>query len=138
MNNYTIADFNKQFPDGAACLEWLKNYLYPDGVFCPQYQMVTNHSRITKRLACSCNRCGKHTYPMTGTILECSRTPLRQWFFAVFLMSTTRCAISAKQLQPALGVTCKTSWLVFCFRSKTCYLPRPHTTPVICSLDTTL
>ncbi|MBL7208820.1 MAG: transposase [Dehalococcoidia bacterium] len=106
-------------PDDAACLEWFKNYLYPDSVFCPQCQMVTNHSRLTKRLAYSCSRCGNHTYPMTGTILERSRTPVRQWFLAVFLMSTTRCGISAKQLQRALGVTYKTSWLVFCFRSKT-------------------
>ena len=61
-------------------------------------------------MLCSTRRC---TYPMAGTILERSRTPLKQWFFAVFLMSTTRCGISAKQLQGALGVTYKTAWRMF-------------------------
>jgi hypothetical protein len=33
MEEYTIANFNGDFPDDAACLEWLKNYLYPEGRF---------------------------------------------------------------------------------------------------------
>lgn len=113
MQKYTIADFNKQFPNDDACLEWLKKYLYPKGVFCKQCSMITPHSRLTQRLAYSCNRCGNHTYPMSGTIFERSRTPLKHWFYAVFLMSTTRCGISAKQLQRELGVTYKTAWRMF-------------------------
>jgi transposase len=50
---------------------------------------------------------------MVGTIFEKSTTPLKQWFYAMFLMSATRCGISAKQLQRELGVTYKTAWRIF-------------------------
>jgi len=50
---------------------------------------------------------------MAGTIMEKSATPLRLWFYAMFLMASTRCGISAKQLERELGVTYKTAWRMF-------------------------
>jgi len=47
---------------------------------------------------------------MAGTIFEKSATPLRLWFYAIFLMSATRCGISVKQIQREVGVTYKTAW----------------------------
>jgi transposase len=113
MKRYSITEFNKQFPDDDACLEWLKNYVHPNGIFCRNCQDITPHSRLVKRKAYSCNKCGSHSYPMAGTIFEDSRTPLKYWFYAIFLMSATRCGISAKQLQRELGVTYKTAWRMF-------------------------
>jgi transposase len=113
MNKYTIKDFNKQFPDDNACLEWLKNYQFTDGIICKTCGKVTNHSKLSNVPVYSCNRCGSHTHPMVGTIFENTRTPLRDWFYAMFIMSATRCGISAKQLQRELGVTYKTAWRMF-------------------------
>lgn len=113
MERYTIKDFNKQFPNDDACLEWLKNVLYPCGIFCKSCDRVTNHSKLSNLPVYSCNRCGSHTHPMANTIFERSRTPLTHWFYAIFLMSHTRCGISAKQLQRELGVTYKTAWRMF-------------------------
>ena len=45
--------------------------------------------------------------------MEKSSTPLRSWFYAMFLMASTRCGISAKQLERELGVTYKTAWRIF-------------------------
>jgi len=50
---------------------------------------------------------------MKGTIFEGSRTPLKQWFYAIFTMSATRSGVSAKQLERELGVTYKTAWRMF-------------------------
>jgi transposase-like protein len=50
---------------------------------------------------------------MAGTILEHSSTQLRLWFHAIFLVASTRCGISAKQLQRETGVTYKTAWRMF-------------------------
>jgi hypothetical protein len=46
---------------------------------------------------------------MKGTIFEKSTTSLHQWFYAMYLMASTRCGISAKQLERELGVTYKTA-----------------------------
>jgi len=113
MEKYTINDFNKQFPNDTACLEWLKNYLYPNGITCNSCGKVTSHSKLSNLPVYSCNRCGSHTHPMVGTIFERSRTPLKHWFYAMFLMSATRCGISAKQVQRETGVTYKTAWRMF-------------------------
>ena len=113
MNKYTIADFNKQFPDENACLEWLKTYRYPSGIFCKVCGKATNHSKLSKKPIYSCNRCGTHVHPRVDTIFERSRTPLTSWFYAIFLMSATRCGISAKQLERELGVSYKTAWRMF-------------------------
>jgi transposase-like protein len=51
--------------------------------------------------------------PTAGTILHKSSTPLKQWFYAIFLMAQTRTGISAAQLQRELGVTYKTAWRMF-------------------------
>jgi transposase len=113
MKNYTIADFNRDFPDDNACLEWLKNYLYPDGIYCKSCGEVTPHSKLSNIPVYSCNRCGSHAHPMAGTIFERSRTSLKNWFYAIYLMSATRCGISAKQIQRETGVTYKTAWRMF-------------------------
>lgn len=113
MNKYSIKDFEKQFPDDDACLEWIKNYLYPDGIYCKTCEMVTPHSKLSNIPVYSCNRCGRHIHPMAGTIFQDTRTPLKSWFYAMFLMSATKCGISAKQLERELGVTYKTAYRIF-------------------------
>jgi len=113
MERYTIADFNRDFPDDNACLEWLKNHLYPNGIFCQKCGQVTKHHKITTRRSYSCDVCGHHVHPTSGTIFEHSTTPLKLWFHAIYLMSSTRCGISAKQIERETGVTYKTAWRMF-------------------------
>ena len=45
-----------------------------------------------------------------GTIFHKSSTSLHLWFYAMYLMTSTRCGISAKQLEREIGVTYKTAW----------------------------
>lgn len=113
MRKYTIHDFNRDFPDDDACLDYMRDVLYPDGIECRFCERVTKHHRLKGRKAYSCQDCGTHVYPLAGTIFEKSRTPLKSWFYAMFLMSVTRCGISAKQLERELGVTYKTAWRMF-------------------------
>ncbi len=56
---------------------------------------------------------GHHFYPLAGTIFEKSTTPLHIWFYAMYQMGSTRCGISAKQIQRETGVTYKTAWRMF-------------------------
>jgi transposase len=110
---YSIFEFDREFPDDAACLDYLTTKLYPDGIFCPKCQRVTKHHRVKSRPAYSCQFCGHYEYPMAGTIFQDSATSLRLWFYGIYLMASTRCGISAKQLERELGVTYKTAWRMF-------------------------
>lgn len=113
QQRYSKNDFDNRFPNDDACLEWLKNRRWPDGVYCEKCKRITKHYRVTNRSAYACEFCGTHVFPMQGTILEHSSTSLRTWFHAMFLMANTRCGISAKQLQRETGVTYKTAWRMF-------------------------
>jgi transposase-like protein len=113
MERYTICDFERDFPDEETCLEWLREYLYPEGIFCKVCDRVTKHHRVRSRPSYSCDRCGHHEHPTAGTIFHRSRTPLRLWFRAILLMAQTRCGISAKAIERDLGVTYKTAWRMF-------------------------
>src|SRR5712692_3424729 len=118
MKPYTIKDFNRDFPNDAACLDWLKNYLYPNGITCenktcPRQGQVTKHYRDLQRRSYSCAYCGHHVHPTAGTFFHKSPTLLRLWFYAIYQMSSTRCGISAKQIQRETGVTYKTAWRMF-------------------------
>lgn len=113
MQKFTKKEFDRRFPTDDACLEWLKNYLYPNGIFCKACQKITSHHKVAKRRSYSCAYCGHHVHPTSGTIYHKSATSLRDWFYAVFLMAHTRMGISAKQLERELGVTYKTAWRMF-------------------------
>ena len=115
MQRYTIKQFNEDFPDEAICLEYVAALVYPTfpEIHCRTCGEVLKHHRLNGRKAYSCQRCGTHVYPLAGTIFEKSRTPLKSWFYAMYLMSTTRMGISAKQVERELGVTYKTAWRMF-------------------------
>jgi len=113
MIRYTFKDFERQFPSDDACLEWLKNYLYPDGIYCETCKRITTHHKVASRRSYSCQFCGHHVHPTANTIYHKSSTSLRTWFHAIYLMAQTRCGISAKQIERETGVTYKTAWRMF-------------------------
>jgi len=47
-----------------------------------------------------------------GTVLHRTRTDLRTWFLAIWLLASTKKAPSAAELARQLGVTGKTAWLL--------------------------
>src|SRR5208282_5747567 len=111
---YTIQDFKSQFPDDEACLEHLKEQRFPGGItYCEKCQQDRKHYKITGRPVYSCDHCGTQISPMAGTIFEHSSTSLVLWYYAMYLMASTRCGISAKQIQRETGVTYKTAWRMF-------------------------
>ncbi len=109
----TYSRFLELFPDNDACLEYLKEKFYSDGTECPKCGKASKFHRIKGRSAYSCQWCGNHVYPTAGTIFHKSTVSLQLWFFGVYLMTSTRCGISAKQLEREIGVTYKTAHRMF-------------------------
>ena len=115
-STYSVMEFMGEFPDDQSCLDWLWRRLdSTDGehAHCPKCNERRKFHRVASRPSYSCDVCGHHIHPTAGTIFHKSSTSLHLWFYAIFLMSSTRCGISAKQLERELGVTYKTAWRMF-------------------------
>jgi transposase len=111
---YTVDTFNQEFPNDDACLAHIAEERFPGNVTkCEKCGVDRKHYRVRGRTAYACDHCGNHIYPLAGTILEKSTTSLRLWFYAMYLMGSTRCGVSAKQIQRETGVTYKTAWRMF-------------------------
>src|SRR5690348_4792665 len=111
---YTRNQFDRDFPNDDVCLDTVKQMRWPSGmIYCATCEKKRKHYRVKGRTAYACDYCGNHIYPLVGTIFEKSTTSLRTWFQAMYLMGSTRCGISAKQIQRETGVTYKTAWRMF-------------------------
>ena len=115
-SQYSLFEFMRQYPDDNACLESLWRTRYSeDGehACCPKCEtqrVFKRYETTQQRQSWSCTGCGYKLHPTAGTIFHKSSTSLHLWFYAMYLMASTRCGISAKQLERELGVTYKTAW----------------------------
>lgn len=106
----------REFPDDAACLNHLWRTRYaPDGehAHCPKCDRERTFKRYQTaqgRQSWTCTGCGHHIHPTAGTIFANSSTSLHLWYYAMYLMTSTRCGISAKHLEREIGVSYKTAW----------------------------
>jgi transposase-like protein/predicted RNA-binding Zn-ribbon protein involved in translation (DUF1610 family) len=107
---FTVQDFFRRFPDDNTCLDHLMAIRYGETFDCPKCGKSGRFTRITKLPAYACPWCGHHIHPMVGTPFERSRTPLQKWFYAMYLFTTSRHGVPAKELQRQLGVTYKCAW----------------------------
>lgn len=114
-----VMEFMREFPDDAACLDYLWRTRYaPDGehAYCPRCATARRFRRYKgkrQRQVWTCTSCSYQLSPTAGTIFHKSSTSLHLWFYAMWLMTSTRCGVSAKQLERELGVTYKTAWRMF-------------------------
>ena len=116
---YSLMEFQRDFPDDETCLHWLWRTRYsPDGehALCPrcgEERVFHRYATKQQRQSWTCTHCSLHIHPTAGTVFHKSSTALHLWFYALYLMTSTRCGISAKQLERELGVTYKTAWRIF-------------------------
>ena len=111
-----MMEFMRVFPDDRTCLDWLWRKRYAeDGshAHCPSCDRDRKFHRVNGRPTYDCDTCGHHINPTAGTIFHKSSTSLHLWFYAMWIMTSTRCGVSAKQLERELGVTYKTAWRMF-------------------------
>jgi transposase len=111
----SFMEFVREFPDDAACLDYLWRTRYSeDGehATCPKCEQERSFKRYAtkqRRQSWTCTGCGHHIQPTAGTIFHKSSTSLHLWFYAIYLVSSSRCGIAAKQLEREIGVNYKTA-----------------------------
>lgn len=106
----TLTQFLARFPDDDACLDHMMRVRYGERFLCSKCLRTARYYRVRGRRAYECEHCGNQVYPTAGTPFENTRTPLRSWFHVMFLFTTTRNGVAAKEVQRQLGVTYKTAW----------------------------
>ena len=115
----SLMEFMREFPNDEACLRhvWRERFaLDGEHAFCQrcdQERMFKRYTTAQKRPCWFCSACGYRIHPLVGTIFERSSTSLHLWFYAMYLITSTRCGISAKHLERELGVHYKTAWRMF-------------------------
>jgi transposase-like protein len=105
----TITEFMDKFPDDDACLEYLMDLRHGSHIDCPKCGKHGKFHRIKRHPAYECAWCGYEIYPMVGTIFHRSHVPLQKWFYALYLFTTSRHGVPAKELQRQLGVSYPTA-----------------------------
>jgi transposase len=111
-SGYSMMEFMREYADDAACRDQLwRDRFAPDGhhAHCPKCDRKRKFHRTRTRASYTCDSCGLHIHPQKGTIFERSSTSLHLWFYAMYLMTSTRCGVSAKQLERELGVGYRTA-----------------------------
>jgi transposase len=118
-SSYSLMEFMREFPNDEACLQHLwRTRCSPDGetAHCPKCEQdrpFKRYETAQRRQSWTCTGCGHHLHPTAGTIFHKSSTSLHLWFYAIYLITSTRCGISAKHLERELGVRYKTAWRMF-------------------------
>lgn len=104
----TMVEFEERFATEAACRDYLFGVRWPEGWRCPH--CAASDGWRNRRGLIECRRCGHHSSVTAGTVFHGTKTPLRLWFKAIFLMVTQKNGVSAKALQHFLGLSYPTAW----------------------------
>lgn len=110
MVKFTIRQFNEKYPTEDACLTEIFANRYGTLKKCPACKKDTKFYKVKGRKCYACQWCSYQLHPLADTIFHKSETPLKSWFFAIFLFANSRNGVSAKELERQLGVTYKTAW----------------------------
>ncbi len=111
MAECTFKQFQEMYPSDDVCLAKLMEVNYGGTeIVCPGCGVDSKFHPLSKRRAFVCQYCGHHIYPCAGTIFHKSRTKLTEWFFVMYLMTSTRHGVAAKEVERQLGVTYKCAW----------------------------
>jgi hypothetical protein len=128
-----LIDVAKNFATEEACVNYLEQMRWPDGVEClkcgakkvTRYQTAETTRKVKSRKTgtielkpvpsrfiyqCTAEGCGHQFSVTTGTIFHDSHLDLEKWFNAVALLCNAKKGISALQMKRDLKTAYKTAW----------------------------
>lgn len=104
-----FSEFQAQFCDEDACRAYLAASRWPDGYCCPRCAHGFAFE-LPRRKLWQCKSCGHQVSATAGSVLHRTRAPLRDWFWAAYLVTSHTPGMSALQLQRQLGIRYETAW----------------------------
>src|SRR5260221_543176 len=107
----TLAEFMDHFKDEETCRQHFTAIRFRNGKYCPHCGNTEIYTfKDGKRYRCKA--CKQDFRIQTGTVFGESKLPLKKWFIAIYLLSTSSKGISSVQLAKHAGVTQKTGWFM--------------------------
>jgi len=108
----SLIEFQRKFATEKACQEHLFRLRWPEGYHCPRCHHHQAYFHRSRHLY-QCKACGYQVSLTAGTIFHKTRTPLRKWFWMIFLMGRQKSGISMLSLQRMLEIgSYKTIWVM--------------------------
>src|SRR5271170_7269463 len=103
----TLPEFQRVFPDDAACARYLEHLRWPNGFTCPKCVKLGEPYRFAKRTSVilRCRACHANVSLTATTVMKSSRMPLSVWFWGAYLVTTQTPGQSALQFQRQLGLS---------------------------------
>lgn len=113
QKSMNILQFQDQFSTEEACETYLFQMKWPNGYQCERCQHdQCFQTKSRKLILYECKHCRYQATVTVGTTFERTRTDLRKWFWAIYLVSHDKRGVSATMLTTELSVTYKTAWLM--------------------------
>lgn len=106
----SIRNLLDTYPTQQDCFDLLENVLWADGIISP-FDKDSQVYRCANRKY-RCRNTGKYFNVLKGTMFEASKIELRDWFMAIWMLSTNGSGMTSVDLAKDLGVTQKTAWFM--------------------------
>lgn len=107
----SLIEFSEIYATEELCVMDLWERRNQSGFSCSKCGHLDGY-KIKSRKVWECKQCKHHTSIFVGSVFENSKLELRKWYWAAFLIISSKAGISAKELQSQIGVTYKTAWYV--------------------------
>ena len=107
----TLVGFMEMYPTQDACRRALFEQRWREGFRCPRCAHEVAWY-LRGRGLYECAGCGYQASVTAGTLFHKTRTDLRKWLLAIWLLASMKKPPSAAELARQLGVTGKTAWLL--------------------------
>lgn len=106
-----LTQFLDHFKDEATCKAYLEAQRWGGTPACP-FCGVIDPYRTNRGFKCRDKACHKKFSVTVGTVYENSKIPLRIWFAAIYLCTSSKKGISSVQAAGQLGITQKSAWFL--------------------------
>jgi transposase-like protein/IS1 family transposase len=114
IHQMTVPQWEKAFPDDAACMTYLVKHRWPVGVRCPRCGSDRISEMTTMEFKWQCYGCSQDGYRfsvLVGTVFENTNVGLRTWFRVIHRMLVSKKGVSAHQIYREMGFgSYRTAW----------------------------
>lgn len=107
----SLYDLLEAFPTEESCIKYLEQQRWANGIPVSPYDLT---SKVYNRGdgMYRCKNTGKNFNARIGIMFESSKLALRNWFVAIYEITSRKKGISSIELSERISVTYKTTWFI--------------------------